>query len=115
MKLPSVFPRYRVLSRVLLVMIALAGSLLVGLFIADHALKNPVHAMALQDWMERTRYVWLLWRLAVYMGIAWGICSLLRNRRLSSASRQSIIRLAVVSGVFTLLCELVISGGAGAW
>nr|AFI56304.1 hypothetical protein [Erwinia amylovora] len=100
----SFFKRHPALLRVLCTVGALLLLLLAGLVIADRSIKNPAQAAAFRDWMEHARYGWLLWRLAVYGALGWGFVKI----------PQPLIRIAAVSVIFAVVCELVLLGGTGA-
>ena len=106
----SFFRRHPVLFRVL----CTAGVLLAGLIVADRAIKDPAQAAAFRDWMEHARYGWLMWRLAVYGALAWGFVKVFRAPGFGPQHRQPLIRIAAVSVIFAVVCELVLLGGTGA-
>lgn len=110
----SYFQRHPTLLRVFCTAGALLLLLLAGLVIADRSIKNPAQAAAFRDWMEHARYGWLLWRLAVYGALGWGFVKIFRAPGFGPRYRQPLIRIAAVSVIFAVVCELVLLGGTGA-
>ncbi|MBK0162531.1 hypothetical protein [Klebsiella sp. S69] len=110
----SFLRRHPVLFRVLCTAGALLVFLLAGLIVADQAVRNPAQAAAFRDWMEHARYGWLMWRLAVYGALAWGFVKVFRAPGFGPQHRQPLIRIAAVSVIFAVVCELVLLGGTGA-
>ncbi|WP_312464187.1 hypothetical protein [Pantoea endophytica] len=110
----SFFRRHPALFRVLSTAGALLAFLLAGLIVADQAIKDPAQAVAFHDWMEHARYDWLVWRLAVYGALAWGFVKVFRAPGFGPQHRQPLIRIAAVSVIFAVVCELVLLGGTGA-
>ncbi|HDS5277285.1 hypothetical protein COO59_19885 [Mixta theicola] len=110
----SFLRRHPVLFRVLCTAGALLVFLLAGLIVADQSVRNPAQAAAFRDWMEHARYGWLMWRLAVYGALAWGFVKVFRAPGFGPQHRQPLIRIAAVSVIFAVVCELVLLGGTGA-
>ncbi|EJL93202.1 hypothetical protein [Pantoea sp. GM01] len=110
----SFFRRHPALFRVLSTAGALLAFLLAGLIVADQAIKDLAQAAAFHDWMEHARYGWLVWRLAVYGALAWGFLKVFRAPGFGPQHRQPLIRIAAVSVIFAVVCELVLLGGTGA-
>jgi len=110
----SFFRRHPALFRVLSTAGALLAFLLAGLIVADQAIKDPAQAAAFHDWMEHARYGWLVWRLAVYGALAWGFLKVFRAPGFGPQHRQPLIRIAAVSVIFAVVCELALLGGTGA-
>ncbi|WP_336779103.1 hypothetical protein [Pantoea sp. USHLN256] len=110
----SFFRRHPALFRVLSTAGALLAFLMAGLIVADQAIKDPAQAAAFHDWMVHARYGWLVWRLAVYGALAWGFVKVFRAPGFGPQHRQPLIRIAAVSLIFAVVCELVLLGGTGA-
>lgn len=110
----SFFRRHPVLQRTLTIAGTLLILLLAAFVIADNAIKKPDQAAAFREWMERAKYGWLLWRLAIYSGLTWGFVKILRAPGFRSQYRQPLIRIAAVSVIFAVICELVLLSGPGA-
>lgn len=110
----SFFRRHPVLQRTLLIAGTLLVLLLGAMVIADSAIKNPDQAAAISEWMEQAKYGWLMWRLAVYGAMTWGFVKILRAPGFRSQYRQPLMRIAAVSVIFALVCELVLLSGMGA-
>ncbi|MDH1089208.1 hypothetical protein N5C79_22190 [Pantoea brenneri] len=110
----SFFRRHPALLRVLCTAGALLAFMLAGLIVADKAVKNPAQAAAFRDWMDHARYGWLVWRLAVYGALAWGFMKVFRAPGFAPQYRQPLIRIAAVSVIFAVVCELLLLGGTGA-
>ncbi|WNK42645.1 hypothetical protein [Pantoea agglomerans] len=110
----SFLRRHPVLQRTLLI----AGTLLVlilgAMVIADSAIRNPDQAAAFSEWMEQAKYGWLMWRLAIYGALTWGFVKILYAPGFRSQYRQPLMRIAAVSVIFALVCELVLLSGPGA-
>lgn len=111
---PSFFRRHPALFRVLCTAGALLAILLAGLIVADKAVKNPGQAAAFHEWMDHARYGWLVWRMAVYGALAWGFMKVFRAPGFGPQHRQPLIRIAAVSVIFAVVCELVLLSGTGA-
>lgn len=110
----SFFRRHPALFRVLCTAGALLAFLLAGLIVADRAISNPAQAAAFRDWMEHARHGWLICRLAIYGALAWGFVKVFRAPGFGPQHRQPLIRIAAVSLIFAVVCELVLLGGTGA-
>jgi len=110
----SFFSRHPTLFRMLCAAGTLLAFLLAGLIVADRAIKDPAQAAAFRNWMEHARYGWLVWRLAVYGALVWGFVKVFRAPGFSPQHRQPLIRIAAVSVIFAVVCELVLLGGTGA-
>jgi len=110
----SFFRRHPVLQRMLIITGTLLALLLAALVIADNAIKNPDQAAAFSKWMEQAKYGWLMWRLAIYGCLTWGFVKILRAPGFSSQYRQPLMRIAAVSVIFAVVCELVLLSGTGA-
>lgn len=110
----SFFRRHPVLQRTLIIAGTLLALLLIALVIADNAIKNPDQAAAFSKWMEQAKYGWLMWRLAIYGGLTWGFVKILRAPGFRSQYRQPLMRIAAVSVIFAVVCELVLLSGTGA-
>ncbi len=110
----SFFRRHPALFRVLCAAGALLTFLLAGLIVADRAISNPAQAAAFRGWMEQARYGWLIWRLAVYGALAWVFVKVFRAPGLGLQYRQPLIRMAAVSVIFAVVCELLLLSGTGA-
>ncbi len=63
----------KVLTRTGIFLACMALFMVVSLMVADTAMKHPGEAAAFRRWMQSTRYGWLLWRLALYALVAWGL------------------------------------------
>ena len=110
----SFFRRHPVLQRTLIIAGTLLALLLAALVIADSAIKNPDQAAAFSKWMEQAKYDWLMWRVAIYGGLTWGFVKILRAPGFRSHYRQPLMRIAAVSAIFAVVCELVLLSGTGA-
>ncbi len=63
----------KVLTRAGIFLACTALFMVVSLMMADTAMKHPTEAAAFRSWMQSTRYGWLMWRLALYALVAWGL------------------------------------------
>lgn len=110
----SFFRRHPVLQRTLIIAGTLLALLLTALVIADNAIKNPDQAAAFSKWMEQAKYGWLMWRVAIYGGLTWGFVKILRAPGFRLQYLQPLMRIAAVSVIFAVVCELVLFSGTGA-
>ncbi|BEM74053.1 hypothetical protein SME36J_46120 [Serratia marcescens] len=97
--------------RVLQLLVLLTGMTLLALTLAHWGVNHPSESAALRDWMQRTRYGWLGWRLVLYAGLAWGGWKIWRAPGFRPAYRQPLKRMAIAGAVFALLCEYSVFGG----
>ncbi|XNS25020.1 hypothetical protein IBZ12_01865 [Serratia ureilytica] len=97
--------------RVLQMLALLAGMMLLALTLAHWGVNHPNESAALRDWMQRTRYGWLGWRLVLYVGLAWGFWKIWHAPGFRSAYRPALRRMAIAGAVFALLCEYSVFGG----
>lgn len=97
--------------RVLQLLALLAGMMLLALTLAHWGVNHPSESAALRDWMQRTRYGWLGWRLVLYAGLAWGFWKIWHAPGFRPAYRPALKRMAIAGAVFALLCEYSVFGG----
>jgi hypothetical protein len=97
--------------RVLQLLALLAGMMLLALTLAHWGVNHPSESAALRDWMQRTRYGWLGWRLVLYVGLAWGFWKICQAPGCKPEYRQPLKRMAIAGAVFALLCEYSVFGG----
>lgn len=71
--------------------------MVVSLMVADTAMKHPTEAAAFRSWMQSTRYGWLIWRLALYALVAWGLLKIRHAPGLQESYRRPLLRISVVS------------------
>ena len=110
----SFFRRHPVLQRTLIIAGTLLVLLLGAMVMADSVIKNPDQATAFSKWMEQAKYGWMMWRLTIYGALTWGFLKILRAPGFRSQYRQPLMRIAAVSVIFALVCELVLLSGTGA-
>lgn len=96
---------------VLQLLVLLAGMMLLALTLAHWGVNHPGESAALRDWMQRTRYGWLGWRLVLYAGLAWGFWTIWHAPVFRPEYRQPLRRMAIAGAVFALLCEYSVFGG----
>lgn len=98
-------------KRVLQLLALLAGMMLLALTLAHWGVNHPGESAALRDWMQRTRYGWLGWRLVLYVCLAWGFWKIWHAPDFRPEYRQPLRRMAIAGAVFALLCEYSVFGG----
>jgi hypothetical protein len=104
----------KVLTRAGIFLACMALFMVVSLMMADTAMKHPTEAAAFRSWMQSTRYGWLMWRLALYALVAWGLWKIRHAPGFREAYRRPLLRISVVSVLFIALCEYAMFTGPGA-
>ncbi|MBO1811321.1 hypothetical protein J4G53_24090 [Serratia ureilytica] len=97
--------------RVLKLLVLLMAMTCIALLLAHWGVNHPSESAALRDWMQRTRYGWLGWRLVLYAGLAWGVWRIWRVPGFRPEYRPALRRMAIAGAVFALLCEYSVFGG----
>ncbi|ELQ9312146.1 hypothetical protein R3D73_005192 [Serratia marcescens] len=97
--------------RVLKLFVLLMAITCIALSLAHWGINHPSESAALRDWMQRTRYGWLCWRLALYAGLAWGLRKIWRAPGFKPEYRHPLKRMAIACVFFTLACEYSLFGG----
>lgn len=103
----------KVLTRAGIFLVCMALFMVVSLMVADTAMKHPGEAAAFRRWMQSTRYGWLLWRLALYALVAWGLWKIRHAPGFREEFRRPLLRISVVSVLFIALCEYAMFTGPG--
>ncbi|ATZ93044.1 hypothetical protein [Dickeya fangzhongdai] len=103
----------RGVRRTLLILAVITGTMLIALLIARLGMSHPDEFLALRQWMQHTRMVWLVWRLALYSALGWGLWKVWRASGCKPEYRKSLIRIAIVGAVFLLICEYAIFSAPG--
>ncbi|WP_313685693.1 hypothetical protein [Pantoea sp.] len=103
----------KVLTRTGIFLACMALFMAVSLMVADTAMKHPGEAAAFRRWMQSTRYGWLLWRLALYALVAWGLWKIRHAPGFREEFRLPLMRISVVSVLFIALCEYAMLTGPG--
>ena len=103
----------KVLTRAGIFLACMALFMVVSLMVADTAMKHPTEAAAFRSWMQSTRYGWLIWRLALYALVAWGLLKIRHAPGLQESYRRPLLRISVVSVLFIALCEYAMFTGPG--
>ncbi|CAH5975015.1 TPA: hypothetical protein R4Y95_003082 [Klebsiella variicola subsp. variicola] len=103
----------KVLTRTGIFLACMALFMVVSLMVADTAMKHPGEAAAFRRWMQSTRYGWLLWRLALYALVAWGLWKIRHAPGFREEFRRPLLRISVVSVLFIALCEYAMFTGPG--
>lgn len=96
-----------------LMLLKLLGLLVIALLIADLAMKYPSDAQAFQAWMYASRYGWLVWRVMLYLAIAWLVCKISRAPGFKPEYRTALLRISVISLLFIITCESTLLTGIG--
>ena len=103
----------KVLTRTGIFLACMALFMVVSLMVADTAMKHPGEAAAFRRWMQSTRYGWLLWRLALYALVAWGLWKIRHAPGFREEFRRPLLRISVVRVLFIALCEYAMFTGPG--
>lgn len=103
----------KVLTRTGIFLACMALFMVVSLMVADTTMKHPGEAAAFRRWMQSTRYGWLLWRLALYALVAWGLWKIRHAPGFREEFRRPLLRISVVSVLFIALCEYAMFTGPG--
>lgn len=92
-------------------MVTLAFSvvaMLIAFLIASIGISYPDEFLALRHWMQRTRPVWLAWRLMLYVALGWGLWKIWHAPGLKPEDKAPLKRMTIVSVMFLLACEYAI-------
>ncbi|WP_297201566.1 hypothetical protein [uncultured Pluralibacter sp.] len=103
----------KALTRAGIFLACMALFMVVSLIVADTAMKHPGEAAAFRRWMQSTRYGWLIWRLALYALVAWGLWKIRHAPGFREEFRRPLLRISVVSVLFIALCEYAMFTGPG--
>lgn len=103
----------KVLIRTGIFLACMALFMVVSLMVADTAMKHPGEAAAFRRWMQSTRDGWLIWRLALYALVAWGLWKIRHAPGFREEYRRPLLRISVVSVLFIALCEYAMFTGPG--
>jgi hypothetical protein len=101
----------RILRKGLKLLCPLLALMALILLIAHFSLQNPAEAAAFKSWMTNHRYVWLTWRLALYVGTGWGAWKIWHAPGFREEYRLALLRMLAVSGALILVCEYVLLRG----
>ncbi|MDC9606685.1 hypothetical protein [Xenorhabdus griffiniae] len=93
--------------RVLLVIIAV---MVVTLLMGWAGMEYPEKMSALNQWIMKTKAVWLVWRGCLYVTLGWGGWKIWQRTTYQKTHRAALIRMIVVSLLFILLGEYALSG-----
>ncbi|CAM4032455.1 hypothetical protein [Xenorhabdus thuongxuanensis] len=93
--------------RVLLVLIAV---MVVTLLMGWAGMEYPEKMSALNQWIMKTKAVWLVWRGCLYVTLGWGGWKIWQRTIQQPEYRVTLIRVMVVSLLFILLGEYALSG-----
>lgn len=99
------------LGLLLLCIVCVTGA---GLWLADLGMAHPGAVARLHRWMEGSRDLWLVWRLAIYALLAWGFRKVWRAPGCKPEYRAPLRRMAMASVIFMLLCEYAVFSAPGA-
>ena len=103
----------KVLTRAGIFLACMALFMVVSLMMADTAMKHPTEAAAFRSWMQSPRYGWLMWRLALYALVAWGLWKIRHAPGFREAYRRPRLRSSVVSVLFIAVFEYAMFTGPG--
>lgn len=91
--------------RLLLLFVLLTTLMAFGLMLADFSIRHPGAIRTLNQWMQTSRDILFLWRLALYAALSWGLWKIWHAPGITAESRRVVRRIALASGAFLLLCE----------
>jgi hypothetical protein len=97
--------------RVMKLFVLLMAMTCIALSLAHWGVNHPSESAALRDWMQRTRYGWLGWRLVLYACLAWGFWKIWHAPDFRPEYRQPLRRMGIACAVFAMLCEYSVFGG----
>ncbi|HDD9176397.1 TPA: hypothetical protein PBP97_004458 [Escherichia coli] len=89
-------------------MLLLTGITVFSLWLADTGMRHAEGFAALREWMYKTRYGWLGWRLCLYSVIGWLGWRSWHAPGFRAEYRASFLRMSTASILFVLLCEYTI-------
>ncbi|GAA3607159.1 hypothetical protein GCM10023078_37750 [Gibbsiella greigii] len=98
-------------KRILQLLGTLVAMMAIALVVAHWGVNHPNDSTALREWMQRTRYSWLAWRLALYAALVWGFWKVWHAPGCKPAYKGPLKRMALACTVFALVCEYTIFGG----
>lgn len=96
-----------------LILLSLIIFMFVALMIAGAAMNHPEDATIFNAWLYASRFGWLVWRLALYAALGWGIWRIHKAPGFRNEYRRPLRRMSAVSIVFTLLCEYALFSQTG--
>ncbi|WP_237385410.1 hypothetical protein [Xenorhabdus sp. Sc-CR9] len=76
-------------------------------------MRYPETLSAFNRWLERHQSLWLLWRLSLYGWLFWGGWKTWQRVKHQAEYRATLMRMMVVSLLFILLGEYVLSASQG--
>lgn len=103
----------KALTRTGIFLACMALFMVVSLMVADTAMKHPGEAAAFRRWMQSTRDGWLIWRLALYALVAWGLWKIRHAPGFREEFRWPLLRISVACVLFIALCEYAMFTGPG--
>ncbi|WP_034950824.1 hypothetical protein, partial [Erwinia oleae] len=89
----------------------LVATMVIALGMAHWGVNHPSDSAALRDWMQSTRYGWLVWRLALYAALAWVFRNIWHAPGFKPEFKKPLKRMAIACVVFALACEYSLFGG----
>jgi nucleoside recognition membrane protein YjiH len=95
-------------SRLGLCLLSLTIFMMVALIVAGLALSNPAETTSLLNGFNAYRFVWLAWRLTIYVFLGWNVWRISQAPTLRKEYRKPLIRMLLVSLMFVLLCEYAV-------
>lgn len=98
-------------KRVLQLLGTMVAIMTIALVIAHWGINHPTDSAALRNWMQSTRYGWLVWRSALYAALAWGFWRIWHSPGCKPAYRGPLKRMAIACALFALICEYSLFGG----
>lgn len=98
-------------KRVLQLLALLMATIVIAFTIAHWAINHSQESTALRDWMNTTRYSWLVWRFALYVSLGWGFWKVWHTPGCKPEYRAPLKRMVVATAVFILACEYSLFGG----
>ncbi|MDC9615247.1 hypothetical protein PSI19_15500 [Xenorhabdus khoisanae] len=92
------------------VFLTISVVMIVTLLMGWAGMEHPEKASALHHWMEKTGILWRVWRFGLYLGLAWGSWKIWQRTIHQPEYRAILIRMRVISLLFIVLGEYVLSG-----
>ena len=77
----------------------------ITLVIAGVGMEHPAETLAFKNWMYATRFGWLIWRIVLYIALGVGFWKIYTAAGTKKEHLPILQRMAIMTGVFIVLCE----------